>query len=128
MLPDADRVGRIIAEIAETEVMPYFERLGHGDITEKRPGDVVTIADVAAEAKLSPALAELLPGSLVVGEEAVAGDPRVLEALAGKAPVWLVDPIDGTANFAEGIPRFAVMVALVHRGTTVMGWIHDPVN
>ena len=128
MLPDADKVGQIIAEIAATEVMPYFEKLGDGDITEKRPGDLVTVADVATEKRLSAALADLLPGALVVGEEAVASDARVLDALAGEASVWLIDPIDGTANFAGGIPVFAVMVALIRHGRAAMGWIHDPVN
>src|ERR1700730_15726265 len=128
MLPDAEKVGRLIAEIAAAEVMPYFQKLGHGDITEKGPGDLVTVADVAAERRLSAVLTDLLPGSLVVGEEAAAADPGVLEALAGDAPVWVIDPIDGTANFAEGKPVFAVMVALVRRGETVMAWIHDPVG
>jgi fructose-1,6-bisphosphatase/inositol monophosphatase family enzyme len=77
---------------------------------------------------LSVALADLLPGALVVGEEAAAADAGVLAALAGEAPVWLVDPIDGTANFAGGIPIFAVMVALIRRGEAVMAWIHDPVK
>jgi fructose-1,6-bisphosphatase/inositol monophosphatase family enzyme len=128
MLPDAEKVGRLIAEIAVAEVMPYFQKLGQGDVTEKGPGDLVTVADVAAERRLSAALTDLLPGSLVVGEEAATSAPGVLEALTGDAPVWVIDPIDGTANFAEGKPVFAVMVALVCRGETVMGWIHDPVK
>ena len=127
MLPDADKVARLLAEIAAEEVMPYFERLGRDDIREKKPGDLVTIADVATERRLTPLLRDLLPGSLVVGEEAVAADPGVLGALAGDTPVWLLDPIDGTANFATGKPIFAVMAALVCGGETVMGWIHDPV-
>ncbi len=52
----------------------------------------------------------------------------MLDALAGSDPVWLLDPIDGTANFAAGKPIFAIMVALVRNGETVMGWIHDPVS
>jgi fructose-1,6-bisphosphatase/inositol monophosphatase family enzyme len=128
MLPDSDKVARLIAEIAAEEVMPYFEKLGQDDIREKKPGDLVTIADVATERRLSPLLVDLLPGSVVVGEEAVAADPHVLEALSGTAPVWLLDPIDGTANFASGKPIFAVMVALVREGRTVMSWIHNPVT
>jgi fructose-1,6-bisphosphatase/inositol monophosphatase family enzyme len=128
MPPDANKVGRFIAEIAAAEIMPYFRKLGPGDITEKGPGDLVTVADVAAERRLSAGLTDLLPGSLVVGEEGVAADPGVLEALSGDAPIWIIDPIDGTANFAAGKPIFAVMVALVRRGETVMGWIHDPVT
>jgi fructose-1,6-bisphosphatase/inositol monophosphatase family enzyme len=128
MVPDSETVARLIAETAAIEIMPRFAKLGKDDITEKRPGDLVTVADVAAEARLSRLLRDLLPGSQIVGEEAVAADPRVLEALTGDDPVWLIDPIDGTVNFAAAKPVFAVMVALVRRGRTLMGWIHDPVS
>jgi fructose-1,6-bisphosphatase/inositol monophosphatase family enzyme len=128
MLPDSDRVARLIAEAAAAEIMPRFEKLGAGDVSEKGPGDLVTVADTESERVLTAALGALLPGSLVVGEEAVAADRGVLAALAGEDPVWLIDPVDGTANFAAGIPMFAVIVALVRRGETVMGWIHDPVR
>jgi fructose-1,6-bisphosphatase/inositol monophosphatase family enzyme len=128
MLVDSDKVRRLIVEVAESEVMPRFEKLESGDVTEKGPGDFVTIADVASERRLTPALRDLLPGSLVVGEEAVAADPAVLALLEGADPVWVVDPIDGTANFASGIPMFAIMVALIRRGETLAAWIHDPVK
>jgi fructose-1,6-bisphosphatase/inositol monophosphatase family enzyme len=128
MLPDADKVGTLVAEIAAAEIMPYFEKLERGHISEKKPGDLVTVADVAAERALSAALTGFLPGSLVVGEEATAADPGVAAALEGDAPVWIVDPIDGTVNFASGSPVFAVMVALFRGGETVMSWIHDPVK
>src|SRR5260221_8108889 len=45
--------------------------------------------------------------------------------LAGEAPVWLIDPVDGTANFARGQPGFAVIVALIGRGGVRAGWIYD---
>jgi fructose-1,6-bisphosphatase/inositol monophosphatase family enzyme len=125
---DSEKVRRLIVEVAESEVMPRFEKLEKGDISEKGPGDFVTIADVASEQRLTPALRDLLPGSLVVGEEAVAADPAVLALLDGDDPVWVVDPIDGTANFASGIPMFAIMVALIRRGETLAAWIHDPVK
>jgi fructose-1,6-bisphosphatase/inositol monophosphatase family enzyme len=86
----------------------------------------VTVADLAAEQHISRRLLDLLPGSLVVGEEAVAETPQVMEALAGEAPVWVIDPIDGTGNFAEGVACFAVMTALICQGKTLAGWIHDP--
>jgi fructose-1,6-bisphosphatase/inositol monophosphatase family enzyme len=127
MLPDRDEVARIVAAVGVSEVMPRFQNLLAGDIREKGPGDFVTVADEAAERHLATALGALLPGSRIVGEEAVAADPRHLDALLEDVPVWLIDPIDGTANFASGRPIFAMMVALVHRGETLMGWIHDPV-
>src|SRR5258708_31980721 len=125
---DCEKVRRLIVEVADAEVMPRFEKLKTGDISEKSPGDFVTVADVASEQRLTPALRDLLPGSLVVGEEAVAADPAVLALLDGDAPVWVVDPIDGTANFAAGIPMFAIMVALIRRGETLAAWIHDPLK
>jgi fructose-1,6-bisphosphatase/inositol monophosphatase family enzyme len=127
MLPDVEAVARIIAEIAAAEIMPRFACLASHEVREKGPGDLVTVADVAAEHALTPRLRDLLPGSLVVGEEAVAAEAAVLDRLEGDDPVWLVDPIDGTFNFAGGRPLFAVMVALVRRGETLIGWIHDPV-
>jgi fructose-1,6-bisphosphatase/inositol monophosphatase family enzyme len=125
---DSEKVRRLIVAVADEEVMPRFEKLESGDISEKGPGDFVTVADIASEQRLTPALRDLLPGSLVVGEEAVAADPTVLALLDGDDYVWVVDPIDGTANFAAGIPLFAVMVALIRGGETLAAWIHDPVK
>ena len=127
MLTDAEAVAAIIAEIAAAEIMPRFACLQSHEVREKGPGDLVTVADVAVEHALTPRLRDLLPGSLVVGEEAVAAEAAVLDRLEGDDPVWLIDPIDGTFNFAGGKPVFAVMVALVRHGETVMGWIYDPV-
>jgi fructose-1,6-bisphosphatase/inositol monophosphatase family enzyme len=100
--------------------------LASHEIHEKEFGELVTVADVAAEERLSAALCELHPGTVVVGEEAVAADPGVMDLLAGDDPVWLIDPIDGTGNFAAGRPTFAIMVALVQSGGTVAAWIHEP--
>jgi fructose-1,6-bisphosphatase/inositol monophosphatase family enzyme len=125
---DNETVAALIADAAATYILPRFNRLADGDIREKGPGDLVTIADLETEQALTPRLMDLLPGSLVVGEEAVAADPGVMDRLSGNQPVWLIDPVDGTANFAAGMPLFAVMVALVERGTMIASWIHDPVT
>ena len=101
--------------------------LAEGDVRSKtHPGDLVTIADEEAEVLLGQKFMELLPGSRVVGEEAVSRDSAVLDLLAGDEPTRLVDPIDGTSNFVNGIARFAMIVALVWNGETVMGWIYEP--
>lgn len=123
-----EAVTRIIEETAAKEILPRFRRLAEEDVREKGPGDLVTVADEAAERQLTQRLKDVLPGSLVVGEEAAARDRNVMEALAGDEPVWVVDPIDGTGNFAVGRPTFAVMVALVRKGTTLASWIHEPVS
>ena len=124
---DVDTVVRIIREVAVEAILPRFCRLEAGDIREKKgPNDLVTVADTEAEILLSQRLRELLPSSVVVGEESVAADAKVLDHLSGGAPVWIIDPVDGTLNFAKGRPRFGVIVALVAEGRTLQGWIHDP--
>jgi fructose-1,6-bisphosphatase/inositol monophosphatase family enzyme len=125
---DPEVVARHIAEVAAEEIMPRFGRLAADDIQEKTPGDLVTAADTAVENRLTPILRALVPGSLVVGEEACAADPEVMDALKGETPVWVIDPVDGTLNFAAGIPIFGVMVALIRKGEVLAGWIHDPLR
>lgn len=86
------------------------------------------MADLETERALNRALAALMPGSIMVGEEAVSENPALLAALRGEEACWLIDPIDGTINYAHGVPLFATMVALVVRGEVVGGWIYDPVH
>lgn len=122
-----DDVTDILREAAHTVVLPRFRALGERDVTEKAPGEVVTVADREAE--------ELITGRLralrdvpVVGEEATAADPKLTDALRHAPAAWLVDPLDGTSNFVAGRPEFAVMAALVHEGETVASWIVQPVS
>ena len=124
---DIDSVTRIMEEAAVEEVLPRFRSLQSHEIREKKGGEVVTIADEKAEAFIARRLRELLPGAHLVGEEAVAADPSILSKIAEEPLVWVIDPIDGTANFASGKPIFAVMVGLVEEGRTIAGWIHDPI-
>jgi fructose-1,6-bisphosphatase/inositol monophosphatase family enzyme len=125
---DIDAVTDILVEAAIQDVLPRFQTLQSHEVQEKKSGEPVTVADVAAEKRITRRLLDLLPGSHVVGEEAVAADPRVLDRLVDPEPIWIVDPIDGTSNFAAGRPVFAVMAALIRDGETLAGWIHDPVN
>lgn len=123
-----DDVAAVIRRVAEACVLPRFRRLAAHEIREKTPGNLVTIADVEAEDALTAAFTGLLPGSLVVGEEAVSANAAILERLDEDRPVWVIDPVDGTINFAKSIPRFAMIVALVSKGEIQAGWIHDPVR
>lgn len=124
------QLGRVIREVAQAEIVTRFRKLAPGDVISKAtaedPLDLVTAADRAAEAALTLRLPELVPHSTVVGEEAVAADPRVLERLRGVAPVWIVDPVDGTKNFAAGHGPFGTMVVLVERGTLIAAGIYLP--
>ncbi len=123
-----DRVAALIAEVADAAIVPRFKALAAADISLKGPNDYVTAADLDAEARLTPALAALLPGSSVVGEEAVAGDRAVLDRLGESAPVWIIDPLDGTANFAGSRTPFCSIVALAVGGEPVAGWIYEPLT
>ncbi len=123
---DVDHITRIIAEVSDEEIMPRFQKLTSGDIMEKSPGDLVTTADLEAETKLTARLQDHLPGSLVVGEEGVAENNIVLDALKSDQPVWIIDPVDGTRNFANGESVFGTMVALSKAGELIASWIHDP--
>ena len=122
-------VEALMREAAATLILPRFRQLATHEIdTKSHPGDLVTVADREAEDWLTPKLKELLPGSRVVGEEAASAHPHILDDLEGEAPVWLIDPVDGTANFVKGEPRFGVMVALVDGGVSRAGFIYAPVE
>lgn len=127
-LPDSQRVSTFIEEFAAAEIIPRFRHLAASDVREKSPGEIVTAADEAMEARLGPELRAILPGSVILGEEAAAADPSRFELLSGDAPVWVLDPLDGTANFAAGIPLFGTMLCLVQSGETVAAWIHLPLE
>ena len=126
IVPDSDKVVAAIREAAEEDILPRFQRLESHEISEKNPGEVVTIADIEAELRLTRLLSEIVPGSAVVGEEAVSKDPDILKRLQGAGPAWLVDPVDGTGNFAEGRPVFGIIVCYLVDGIARAGWIHDP--
>jgi fructose-1,6-bisphosphatase/inositol monophosphatase family enzyme len=120
-----DQVAQLLREAAARAILPRYRQLREEDVYEKSPGDVVTAADREAEQLIASRLLDLYPDTRVVGEEACAADPDLLKALED-GPVWLVDPIDGTANFVAGKPPFSVMVALLDGGVTVASWMFDP--
>jgi len=122
----AGEIGGIVRGVNDVVVVPSWRRLREGEVSEKAPGEFVTIADRRAEDMLSERLTRLLPGSATVGEEAVGRDPQVLDRLHSDAPVWIIDPIDGTENFIAGSPRFTTLLALAWRGTAVASWIYVP--
>ena len=128
MLPDLKKISEIIQKTAEVEILPLFQKLKDHEISEKKSGEIVTAADINAERKLTEALMAVTPGSVTVGEEAVTNDPSILDRLKGDKPIWIIDPLDGTRNFANGVKCFAIIVAYCHGGETLAGWIYDPVN
>jgi fructose-1,6-bisphosphatase/inositol monophosphatase family enzyme len=135
---DPERVTDIMRAVAAAAIMPRFNKLAAGDIRHKGgKGDFATIADLDSERALSAQLTALLPGSIAVGEEGIAQDARLLDLIGASSggaragsdgkPVWVIDPLDGTHNFANGVAHFCVIVALVKDSDVVGGWVHDPV-
>ena len=125
---DIHRVGEILAFAARTEIMPRFRKLAPAQIRQKSSAfDLVTEADDAAEAVISAALTAAFPGAVVVGEEGAHKEPALLDAIAGAQLAFIVDPVDGTRNFASHLPLFGVMTAVTVRGEVAAGVIHDPV-
>lgn len=120
-------VEEAVRKAAAAEIMPRFRQLAEHEIDQKNgPHDLVTDADRLAEQYLTEALGALLPGSVVVGEEAVHADPAVYEAIRGDAPVWIVDPVDGTRQFVHGDEGFCTLVALAQRGVLLASWTYAP--
>ncbi|MFI1398247.1 inositol monophosphatase family protein [Streptomyces sp. NPDC020681] len=125
---DLSDVEEAVRKAAATEITPRYRQLAAHEIVEKSgPHDLVTTADRNAEEHLTASLTALLPGSVVVGEEAVHADPSVYEALKGDAPVWIVDPVDGTRQFVRGEPGFCTLVALALHGEVLASWTYAPV-
>ena len=123
-----EAIARLIRSTAQAEIVPRFRALTADDIREKRPGDLVTVADVEAERALIRGLEALAPGSVALGEEGVFADPSRLDLMAGNAPVWIIDPVDGTTNLVHGLPHVAISVGLYDSGSAALGVVHNPVT
>lgn len=125
MRPDPERVAAIISEIAEAEMLPHYRKLGAGAVkTKEGPADLVTFVDEAMEKALKRRLLELTPGAVFVGEEAAAADPTITSEIRRAERCWIVDPLDGTRNFVNGVDEFGTIVAYVESGVTTAGWIY----
>lgn len=125
----ASEIATLLRDAAQTEIKPRFRRLAQGAIrTKTSMTDLVTDADEAAERVITAQLFRRFPGCVVVGEEATASDPALLGRLAGADLAFVVDPVDGTANFAAGVPLFGCMAAAVVKGEVVASWIYDPMG
>ena len=124
---EPDKVANILRECSELYILPRYNALKDGEVcTKTGPNDLVTQADIDVEEHLKRVLPDLLPGSIVVGEEGVSnGEVSLLELRDASRPVWIVDPIDGTYNFVHGKREFGVMLGLIIDGITQYSWIYD---
>jgi len=122
-------VAALLRDAARAEIMPRFRKLAPEAVRAKSgPLDLVTEADEAAERVIEAGLRRIFPGCVVVGEEGTAADAALLTKLHDADLAFVVDPVDGTANFAAGVPLFGCMAAAYVKGEVVGGWIHDPLG
>ena len=116
----------LLKDVAEEVINPRFRDLADHQISEKNPGDLVTVADREAEVRITDALTRAYPDALVLGEEATSADPTLLDRYRAADHAFTVDPVDGTKNFVHGSPDHAVMVAEVRGGDVTRSWIWQP--
>jgi myo-inositol-1(or 4)-monophosphatase len=109
--------------VASEEIMPRYLKVAH---QHKCDGSLCTEADVAAQVALTKKLQAIL-NVPVLGEEMSAENQRAILQSGGEG-MWCIDPVDGTSNFVRGLPYFAVSVALLREGKSVLGVVFDPVS
>jgi myo-inositol-1(or 4)-monophosphatase len=117
----------VVRAAAREELLPRFR---HTARHEKEDGSWLTEADLAMQERLRAALAERHPEIALLGEEMEAAAQEALLAGAGSgtAGLWVLDPLDGTSNYAAGIPLFAVSLALMRSGRLEAGIVYDPIH
>ena len=117
-----EQVIACVREVAAKEVMPRYLKVAH---QRKSDGSLFTEADLAAQEALSRVLPKIYSGPIVAEE--MTPEQQAEYWLAGTEGLWCVDPIDGTSNFVNGLPYFAVSVALMINGRSVLGVVYDPI-
>ena len=126
---DALAVAEILRTTAQAEILPRFRNLSADAIrTKSSQLDLVTDADEAAERVIEAELLRRFPGAIVIGEEGVSRNAGLLDGLGDADLAFILDPVDGTLNFASGLPLFGVMAAVVTKGEIVCGVILDPIS
>jgi len=108
--------------VSAEEIMPRYLKVSH---QHKDDGSLCTEADIEAQAALTKKLKAIL-NVPVLGEEMTAAEQQKMWE-EGQEGLWCVDPIDGTSNFARGLPYFGVSVALLRDRKSVLGVVYDPV-
>jgi fructose-1,6-bisphosphatase/inositol monophosphatase family enzyme len=126
---DALKLSEMLRRAAQAEILPRFRNLTAGAIRTKTSSlDLVTDADEAAERFLEAEILRAFPNATVIGEEGVSKNASLLDGLGDADLAFILDPVDGTLNFASGLPLFGVMAAVTVKGEVVCGIILDPVS
>ncbi|WP_028462468.1 inositol monophosphatase family protein [Nitrosomonas cryotolerans] len=118
-----DAVINVVRTVAQQEIMPRYLQV---DRRIKADGSYFTEADLAVQAVLLEELQKIYPGA-AMGEEMPELEQREQWAMGGSG-LWSVDPIDGTSNFLNGLPYFAISVALMQQGKSILGVVYNPIS
>lgn len=118
---DLEHLKVIVKQAAIEELLPEF---GKREFTYKEDHSVITKADLAMQARLEEELKQAWPDISLLGEEMT--EAEQLSIIESGDAYWCVDPVDGTNNYAAGIPMFAVSIALIVNGESIQGLIYDP--
>lgn len=110
-----------VIELAKQEILPRFKKTA---VEIKPDGSLLTEADTQMQLKTQAFLAKHWPQFAFLGEESAPTEQS--QALKSANGCWVLDPVDGTSNFASGIPYFSVSLALVIQGEVVAGFVYDP--
>ncbi len=102
------------------------EQMGKAAVREKGPSDLVTDADIASQHQIEQILNSRFPNFAFLGEES--SDKDRLAAMATGKPLWVVDPLDGTANFVHRLLGFSVSIALIEENEVTVGVVYDPMS
>lgn len=126
---DALKLAEMLRRAAQAEILPRFRNLTAGAIRTKTSNlDLVTDADEAAERFIEAEILRTFPNAMVIGEEGVSKNASLLDGLGDADLAFILDPVDGTLNFASGLPLFGVMAAVSVKGEVVCGIILDPIS
>ncbi len=120
---DLNTLAALLREAANAEIMPRFRASAS---SAKADGSLVTNADIGVQERLTAALAERWPGVALLGEEMDSAEQQRLLDAGG--PLWCLDPLDGTTNFACGYPGFCISLALLREGRAELAVILDPLR
>ncbi len=123
MLPELKVLEAIIRDVANEEILPRFNKI---DYVVKGDGSLLTEADLSADKRIRLALAEHYPDVDFLSEEMEQDQQEALVKNSEK--LWCLDPLDGTSNFAAGIPLFATSLALFVKGEVQIGITYDPLR
>lgn len=106
----------------------YLGEHAEPEISYKGVTDIVTEVDLWSEEKISQCIQTVFPEHCIIGEETSSQlSNEELSSIINKRVCWLVDPIDGTANFANRLPHFGVSIALSDHGVPICGVVYDPI-